>query len=66
MPFGTAAIDVFRRNISEAVTVAGLLSPGTPVRNAVTRSWRGNLVGARTPAEPNRISTSAGKVGFVT
>src|SRR5262249_23667736 len=63
---GTGAIVVLSRSISEGFTFAGWFRPGTPVRNAVTRSVRGKFVGALTPAEPNRISISAGRVGFVT
>jgi hypothetical protein len=38
-------------------------TPETPVRNAATRSARGNRFGAITPAEPNRISSSSGRLG---
>ena len=46
MAFGVAAIEVFRRSISETLTFFGLLTPSMPVRNALTRSVRGKLVGA--------------------
>ena len=62
----TTGVEVFSRNISDAFTLAGWLRPGTPVRKAVTRSLRGILVGALTPALEKRISRSAGNVGFVT
>ena len=64
---GTGAIAVFRRSISEGVTVAGLLTPVMPVRNTVTRSVRGRLVGARPAAFPvNTKPSKAGSVGWVT
>ena len=43
----------------------GWLTPAMPVRNVVTRSVRGKLVGAM-PGVASAISTSAGSVGLVT
>ncbi len=40
---GNGAMAVFRRSISEGVTVAGLLTPVMPVRNTVARSVRGTV-----------------------
>ena len=42
----TGAMLVFRRSISEAVTLACWFTPWMPVRNTVARSVRGKLVGA--------------------
>jgi hypothetical protein len=61
---GVGAIEVFSRSISDGVTLAGRFDPGTPVRKATARSWRGNLVGAG--ALGNSVWISAGSVGVVT
>src|SRR5689334_20941671 len=63
---GVGAIAVLSRSISDGVTFDGLFRPCTPVRKAATRSVRGKLVGAFTPALPNSASRSAGSVGLVT
>jgi len=63
-PAGVGAMAVLRRSISEGTP--NLLTPVMPVRKAAIRSVRGKLVGALTPALPNRISSNAGRVGLVT
>ncbi|MNN80163.1 hypothetical protein D3C81_1968730 [compost metagenome] len=65
-PTLVAAMDVFRRSISDAVTVTGWFTPLMPVKKVATRSLRGKLVGALAPAEPYSTSTRAGAVGLVT
>src|SRR5579862_2283946 len=66
LPFGVTGSAVFSRNISEGTTFFGWFTPCTPVRNAATRSVRGNTVGACTPASLYSSSSSAGSVGLVT
>ena len=72
---GVAGIPVFRRVISEAVTFDIWFTPAKPVRNAVTRSLRGKLLGAMLAkfvpsvwltGARNSTSISAGSVGLVT
>src|SRR5690349_11012806 len=63
-PLGVIGSARLSRCISAVEPLA--LTPGTPVRNAATRSARGNRLGATTPAEPNRISRSSGSAGLVT
>ena len=65
MANGTAGMAVFSRSISEPTTPAGWLTPGMPVRNVVTKSVRGKLVGAA-PPRPSTRSSSTGRVGLVT
>ena len=62
---GVAAMLVFSRSISDAVTVACWFTPLMPVRKVVTRSVRGKLVGA-VFGIASAISSRAGRVGFVT
>ena len=63
------------RAISDGVTFASWFTPAKPVRNAVTRSLRGKLLGAMFAmfvpsvwftASRNSTSSSAGNVGLVT
>ena len=63
---GVGGIAVLSRNCSDTTTLGGWFNPGTPVRKAATKSVRGKLVGALTPAPPNSTSSSIGSVGLVT
>ena len=62
---GVGGMFVLRRRMSERIVELGSLMLGKPVRNAFTRSSRGNRSGAWYEP-PNRISTSSGMLGFST